>query len=359
MATRATNDREGRLQGARAPSPHLHALQARLTAWEALAYGDALAAHHRGELTRYLTGLRELTSAEPDRRSAALLALLALDHGIRGGRVVDTVVALLDVAATTDHDAVELAIAWGCGWGRATPGDGTRGTSVAALLALSGLARSSIERTLRWLADTVPGLGPVLHAGGVDEYRRRVVSYAHHVAVELSLALPAGRPARHALGTWRPDACRLPAFVATAVRGTARLPVRAGAFASSLLSVLLREDHLLLVGPAEFGVCSRCHPEAVERSQQQGRIDLGSVRHGLHDLARCPRCGAPADPAHTYRVARKHWLIVPADWGGSYEAADRRRCSGCGNLFPAARARCPLCRRPAPDGRRVTSIWVR
>ena len=185
------------------------------------------------------------------------------------------------------------------------------------------------------------------------------MSYGHLIAMELSLGASRGRPPRHALANWRPDDCRLQAFVASATRGSARLPLRTGAFAGSMLAVLLREDQLVRVDTAEFNVCHSCNAALLARAPLRRRIDLSAVASGLHDLARCPDCGTPAEPGLTYRVARKNWLIVPADWGGRYEAAQRQRCAGCGNLFAAGHQRCPLCLRPVSSGRRLTAIWVR
>jgi hypothetical protein len=335
------------------------ALRYRLCVWEAAAYGDPVAAYHRGELARYLAGLRTLTREEPQRGTAALLAALALGPRTAppGPGELDS---LLAVSGRTDVETVELAIAWGCGWGRdVMRGHPWRGRWDAALLALCGLAERSVDRTLRWLGESVPGLAAALRAGGPRDYRNRLVSYAHVIAMELSLGTPAGRPPRHALTSWRPDDCRLPAFVATAVRGSARLPPPTGAFAASMLAELLREDHLVRVDAAEFHVCHACNAALIARSPFHRRIRLSSVLDGLHDLALCPVCGTPPHPAFTYRLARRNWLIVPVDWGGRYEAVRRRRCAGCGNLFSAGHERCPLCLRPAPTGRRLTAIWVR
>jgi len=338
----------------------VHALRSRLSVWEKSACGDPLAAYHSGRLTRYLAGLRTLTRSEPDRVSAALLVALALGPRTAFPHAPEDVASLVDVAMRMDVEALDLGIAWGCGWGRiVSPGHGWRGRWDAAMLALCSLAERSVDRTLRWLSGTVAGFAAALHAAGGSEHRYRLVGYAQQIAMELSLGPPEDRPPRHALVSWLPDDCRLAAFVATAVRGAARLPLRGGAFATSMLAALLREDQLLRVDAAEFSVCHVCNAELIARAPYHHGIELSNLRRGLHDLARCPDCGTSTDPARTYRLARKNWLLVPADWAGPYAAADRRRCPACGNLFPTGRERCPLCLHPPSNSRRHTFIWVR
>jgi hypothetical protein len=360
MGTRATSSGETQRWDMRPHASLPPTLRSRLSAWEALTFGDPLGAHHRGHLAAYLAGLRMLAGSESDRSSAALLAALALGPRTAIPGDLGPVGPLLDVAGRTEVDVVDLAVAWGCGWGRVvSPGHAWRGRWDAALLSLCSLTERSVARTLRWLADNISGLGTTLRAAGPDEHRCRLVTYANQIAMELSLGAPAGKPARPALVNWRPDDCRFSAFVANAVRGSAQLPLRGGAFAASMLAALLREDHLLRVDVAEFSVCHACNPELIVQAPRRRGIELSTVRRGLHDLARCPDCGAPPHPAHTYRLARKNWLIVPADWGGRYEAVHRHRCPGCGNLFPAGHERCPLCLCPASPGRRLTSLWLR
>jgi hypothetical protein len=72
---------------------------------------------------------------------------------------------------------------------------------------------------------------------------------------------------QHRLESWRPQRCRLHAFVARAVRGSARQPLQAGAFTASLL------------GPAELG-------DAVHRHRC---IACGNLFPNGRD--RCPICG--------------------------------------------------------------------
>jgi hypothetical protein len=349
----------------------LHALRLNLERWEAVAGGDPLEAHCRGVLGEYLVGLRALTGTEPDRRRAVLLAALAL--GPRGSTPPDAgdLDPLLEAAVETSADAVDLAIAWGCGWRRAATADHEwHGRWVAALLSLSWLVAASINRTMRWLEGQVSGVRESLRELGAEDRVERIHSHAQHIALELAFGRcrcghgggepggPCGR-SDHQLTTWRPETCHLRAFIATAVRGTPGMPPRAGGLAVSMLAEPLSEDRIVRVDVAEFHVCHVCNADAVRLAPTVGGLDLGSVSRGLHDLSRCPACGVPPHPGRTYRVARKNWLVVPGEWGGRYDPVRRHRCACCGNLFAANRDRCPLCRHRVPARHRLTSVWVR
>jgi hypothetical protein len=215
----------------------------------------------------------------------------------------------------------------------------------------------------------VSGVHDALRGLGAGERADRFNSHAQHVAMELSFGAcrcghggrgggPCGR-SDHQLASWPPEHCHLQAFVAMAVRGSPRLPLRAGAFAVSMLADLLRDDHLVRVDVAEFHVCHVCNSDLLRRAIRGRGFDLGSVTRGLHDFNRCHDCGTLANPDRTYQVARKNWLVVPADWGGQYDPVRRHRCACCGGLFAASHDRCPLCRHPVPAAHRLTSVWVR
>lgn len=110
---------------------------------------------------------------------------------------------------------------------------------------------------------------------------------------------------------------------------------------------------------AEFRVCHHCHGDLIRSAVRQGRpIRVSDLDRGLYDHSRCPTCGRPPDPGLTYHTGRKNWLIVPAEWGGGYEAVDRFHCPGCGNLFATYRDHCPLCHRWV-SRRRPTGVWAR
>jgi hypothetical protein len=244
------------------------------------------------------------------------------------------------------------------------------GPWVAPLLSLSRLVAGSINRTMRWLEDHVSGVREALRELSAEERSERFRSHAQHIAMELALGRcccghgrgdpdeACGR-SEHQLARWRPEVCHLQALVATAVRGSPGMPPRAGALAVSMLAEPLSEDHVVRVDVAEFHVCHVCNADAAHLARRVGGLDLGGVSHGLHDLTRCPACGAPPDPRRTYQVARKNWFIVPADWGGRHDPVRRHRCACCGNLFAANRDSCPLCRHRVPPRHRLTSVWVR
>jgi hypothetical protein len=355
-------------------APVLLELRGRLASCEA-ARCDPLTAYRARALGDYLADLRELLGAEPDRTRAVLLAALALGPRDGGPPGAGDIGPLVQLAADTTADVLDLAIAWGCGWRRTVwPDHGWHSRWVAAVLALSHLAAGSVRRTVRWLEMTVPAFGRIMHAGGERELRERLDGYAELIAVELATGgcrcghggavhrSPAGACGRveHRLDRWRPEDCRLRAFVATAVRGSAGRSVAAGAFSVSMLASLLRDDHLLRVDPAEFRVCHGCNGELIRLAgQRRRRIDLSSLGHGLYDAGRCPGCERPADPERTYRVSRKNWLIVPAEWGGQHHPVHRYRCVSCGNLFGLERPRCPICGAPVRHRDRRTCVWVR
>jgi hypothetical protein len=337
-------------------------LRARLEAWERRAVGDPQTAHHRGLMARYLAGLRTLVETERhDPARAAMLAALALgprDHGLPGGGDLGP---LVQMAAERCGDVVELAIAWGCGWNRVVaPEHEWHGRWVGAVLALSSLAEGSINQSMRWLCRNVQGFTATLRRFGDAEVRERIRSDADEIAVELATgACRCGRP-EHQLATWSPGVCRLPAFVATAVRGSAEASLRAGAFATSMLAPLVAEDHLVRVELVEFKVCHVCFRDQIRAAVRERRpIELSAVAQGLSDGGRCPICGTAYDHARTYRAGRKNWLIVPADSGGQYQAVRRYRCRDCGNLFATGRDRCPICDCEVRHPDRFANLWAR
>lgn len=353
--------------------PDAAALRHRLAAWEATA-ADPFTAYHDRLLGTYLAGLRRLLEREPDRMRAVLLAALAIGPRDAGLPDASDLAPLVHLAATTTADVLDLAIAWGCGWRRMVwPGQRWHARWIAAVLALSHLAAGSIHRAVRLLGETAPQFGRTLRASGEREVRERLGGYAELIAVELAAGgcrcgrgnashrSPTGVCGRreHRLERWAPEDCRLRAFVATAVRGSAGPAVTVGAFSVSMLAGLLRADHLLQVDTAEFRVCHACNGDIIRSAAQRGsRIDLSSISDGLYELGRCPTCDSPHDPERTYRVGRKNWLIVPAEWGGQHHPVQRYRCASCGNLFTLERTRCPICCTTVRHLDRRTRVWV-
>jgi hypothetical protein len=353
----------------------MESLRESLVAWEGQAFGDALDAYRERVMGPYLEGLRELVRGESSRERAALLAALAL--GPREHHLPDAgdLGPLVRLAVETPVDVVDVAVAWGAGWGRVVwPDHQWHSRWVGSVLALAYLVRGSVNKTVAWLAANVTDFPEVLRRGGERERRERLDSLSDAIALELatgrcrcghgdlrSHAL-VGSCARqeHRLASWRPDLCRLHAFVAGAVRGSARLPVRAGAFGPSMLAGLLEAEQLLRVGVAEFSVCHECNEHAIGLAvQERTRVQFGSLERGLYDVGRCPDCGLSAHPEQTYRAARKNWLVVPAEWGGTYHAVHRHRCTVCGNLISNGRDRCPICGWRVTGRPRPTTVWVR
>jgi hypothetical protein len=350
-------------------------LRNRLVAWESRAFGDPLDAYRDGVMARYLDGLRRLLQGEASRERAVLMAVLALGPRHRGLPGAGDLGPLVGLAVETPVDVLDVAIAWGAGWGRSVwPEHEWHARWTAAVLALASLVGSSINRTVAWLADNVTDLREVLYLGGERELRERLDGFSDAIALELatgrcrcghgdsaSRSAPGtcARP-QHRLESWGPERCRLHAFVATAVRGSAQVPVRAGRFAVSMLAGLMEAEHLLRVGVAEFSVCHACNGDMIGlAANDRARIRLSSVERGLYDIPRCPSCERAAHPDLTYRAARKNWMLVPADWGGQYHAVERHRCAACGNLFTYGRVCCPICDWRARRGGRLTTVWVR
>ncbi len=350
-------------------------LRRTLHVWEEGTFGDSLVAARDGATSPYLAGLRALLDRETDRSRAAALAFMALGPGQRRRPDGHQLAALRALAAETHADVLDLVVAWGSGWRRRVLWDNeAEARWPAAVMALRNSVEAAINAGLRWLESSVPHLREVLHAGGSDEYRDRVMGYGDSIAVMLAAGgcrcghgnrtvrrpLDACGRREHHIETWQPERCRLQPFVATAVRGSAEKSIRPGAFGTSMLYAHLREDHLVRVVAAEFRVCHGCHPERIRAAVLHGQpIRIADLERGLYDQSRCPTCGRSPAPDSTYHTARKNWLIVPVEWGGQHEAAERFHCLGCGNLFATHLDHCPLCQREVHDRRRRTSIWVR
>jgi hypothetical protein len=354
----------------------LVAVRDRLAAWERVQFGDLADAYHRGLLGRYVAGLRALIDSEPDRERGLLLAVLALGPRNRGLPGAADIEALVPMAAGTSVDMLGVAIAWGAGWGRQRvwPGHDWHGRWAGSVLVLAWMVRGSVGRTVDWLAGRVLDFRAAV--GGRDGRERAELldGWADLIALELATGCcrcghggPAarapvggcGRP-EHRLDTWRPDACRLHAFVATAVRGAASLHVRSGQFAVSMLAGILEAERRLLVGTAEHQLCHVCHREPIARAAgERQRVRLSELEADPYEVGSCPGCGGPPHPVRTYRVGRKNWMLVPEWWGGRYQTVHRLRCGSCGSLFAAERDRCPVCDRQASRRARPTLVWVR
>jgi hypothetical protein len=193
----------------------------------------------------------------------------------------------------------------------------------------------------------------------------------------------------HDLASWDPTVCRLEAFVAQAVRGSAVAGIRSGALTSGMLYPLLHEAFGLRVDSAEFKLCRRCYPEVMDEIQREDRETqdpdaspiTGSEKQGSRapqttgllkfEGPMCPaldrddaanQCRTPALRQHTYYFARKNWALIPLDFGGSYEMVPRWKCWRCENLLISKKDPCPICHEGEPELRpqaRPTNVWVR
>jgi hypothetical protein len=326
-------------------------------------------------MAKYLVELGALLRAESNQSHALTLAALALGPRDRGLPPGADLAHLASQASETGAEALDLAIAWGCGWRRAAePQPGWDGRWVGAVLALASLVRGSVNQAVRWLGGTLLTFQEALQLGGMPELDEKLEGYTDAITLALlasacrcghgnrAVRLVDGSCGReeHCLDSWQPEVCSLAAFVATAVRGSAQTEVRSGAFGVSMLSGHLRDDHLLRIDMAEFRVCHECNWNLIRLAVERRRkIEISSLQRGLYDLSYCPACEQPPDPEKTYHMGRKNWLIVPADWGGQHQAAHRYHCMACGNLFATNRPRCPLCGWRVRDPHRLTAVWVR
>jgi hypothetical protein len=155
----------------------------------------------------------------------------------------------------------------------------------------------------------------------------------------------------------------LQGFVAQAVRGSAADALRGGAFRSSLLYPLLHDSLGVVIGAVEFHVChaDTCHAadirQAITAGRHLGGQDVQQWQgRGVYRGAVCPTCGTPYDRRQSYALSRRHWIVLPDQWGGSYTALERWRCTHCGNLYPLRWRACPLCQHHG--GHRRNQLWV-
>lgn len=361
-------------------------LRARLRRWErGLIGGAEPSREQRIELlhTRFADLCADMATSLRGREQPLGLAVAAL--GPAGDPPAELWAALAPLGRTLPDDdperALELAIAWGCGWGRAPTGQGWAARWPDALFALRRIVESSVRTTFQQIVQLLADAPPILGRGAREEAR----SCAGLIAVELAHGLcrcgnhrrsckqhPDGSRScgqgcctpGHNLREWTHHV-RLRVFVAEAVRGSAARSVRGGALLTGSLYRLLTESAGVLVGPVEFKICHVCHADTIRRALGGRRAPaINSLRpssqeapKGLYEGPRCPTCRTPFLLGGSYSIARKNWLLIPYDMGGAYTQYERWRCVACRNLFPLELAGCPLCGM-ASHPQRPTAIWA-
>ncbi|HSR25504.1 MAG TPA: hypothetical protein VLW53_18260, partial [Candidatus Eisenbacteria bacterium] len=92
-------------------------LRRRLLEWEETA-ADPVAAYHGRALPAYLNALQQLLARQVERSGAALLAALAVGPRSGGLPGAGDIGGLVELACRSRADALDLAVAWGCGWRR-------------------------------------------------------------------------------------------------------------------------------------------------------------------------------------------------------------------------------------------------
>ncbi len=280
---------------------------------------------------------------------------------------------LPDSGAVDYETCLDLAIAYGCGWGRkvVASSENWKGRWHRAILALRILVEGSLHQTFKFILPLLPYKFS-LFSGPMKEWGRL---YSNVITLELlhdrcrcgkhkqgckkkGDGRACGRECcrdEHRLSGWQPEVCSLQAFVAQAIRGNASSQLKTGALVTSMLYPLLNEDSGVTIDSAEFKVCGNCSDTAVIKtiSQHQEPKGQGIV---MYEGNTCPECDTPANRRTTYHKARKNWILIPYALGGAYEMINRWRCPRCKNLFPITLAACPLCASLTPQ--RETTVWV-
>lgn len=223
----------------------------------------------------------------------------------------------------------ELVLTWGCGCRFASAA--TFPPWETAVIALESLCEPLVEKALWQLAALhfPPPAGDKIRRLASDHAKGKQ-SYGSSLALE-PVALDK-------LRTWKLDQYSLRSHLLLQIGGQpGGISVRSGSFSSSVLYPLLRDEIGIRDGTVGFFVCHspECNgaqvAEAIALACPPKIIDL--QRHGLFEGNHCRYCGRVSDPEQTYRLARRHWLIVPAAYGGAYEQRQFFRCTSCGHHF--------------------------
>ncbi len=336
-----------------------------LAAWEARTFRQSAPS-----LDAYVGALLDAFPAlvaadgEPTAQAVCALALVALGPAAAGDPPAEMARALWQQGDALDAAAdpirwLHLVIAWGCGWQRhpEPPEAGWSGRWPVALVAFTRLVERSIQRAREQVRLLLERDSFVLNGYTAAAQR----SDAHLIGLQM---VHGHCPEPYHLARWQAGGpLSLQGFVAQAVRGSATDALRGGAFRSSLLYPLLHESLGLMIGAVEFHIChaEACHAADIRQAREAGQHLTGQdvqqwQGRGVYRGAVCPTCGTPYDRQQSYALARRHWLVLPDQWGGSYTALERWRCTRCGNLYPLRWGACPLCQHRG--GHRRNQLWV-
>lgn len=264
----------------------------------------------------------EIRRLAPDERQA-LAALPALLAEVDVGQY-----------AHEPERCYELVVAWGCGRRNGMTMSQPSQPWPQAVLALAQLSEPLVGTVLRQL-DEMHLPSPA--AERIVALRQNRDAGERSFASMLALDLVASQ----GLDGWKPKRHRLSSYLLRLFGG--RLDtgaLRSAAFTKGLLYPLLREELNLLSGTVAFSVCpsAACHAERIHAAITHAHpikvSELGKV--GLFEGNRCSSCGQYAETTSTYRLLRRHWLLVPRMYGGAYEERMFMNCTACGHHFPGS-----------------------
>jgi len=235
---------------------------------------------------------------------------------------------------------VQLALAYGCGWGRVTPGRDEEwdGSWVSAIQEVVQIAYAFIRKAYATLAMDIRDFNAV---GWLEDTRQALKSEAVLITMRFVNRLPMdGDPEYRkyqSIRFWLPNLGNLYGWIKGAVFGSPKGNTAAGYFRNGLLFESFRERgaepglDVVDVGNVARQIC--CHPD--EDKEYEG--------------GRCARCQSRC------LIVADVYLFVP----GIYLPKRFWRCpeSDPPHFFDLDLARCPHC--GARRGNKATSLFVR
>lgn len=315
------------------------------------------------DAARAVPGLADLPPA-PAALAVGLAALGPEQAGPPPAALWDDLLGL-SAAPTGDDLALQccadLLVAWGCGWGNMRGGGPWGRRWPMAVWALNVVVERVVVRTARDVARRVPPddaeqLRDLLPPPGQEHELARAAR--EQLADTISGSLIGGHcdcersicGQQHRLAAWVPGGrSPLRLFVAQAVHGSASARPHTGALKERGILYRWLELHGVAIDQVEFKVCAgpACHAGTIERAVRTGeRLQLTGLAgarparlrrrpplRGVFVGRDCGECQRPADPARTYHIPRRNWIITPAHLGGSYHEEPRARCRHCGTLY--------------------------